>query len=165
MANKFKVGDRVVAIENHDNADIKGKSGKVVCAGNNIGIEFDKLIKTTSGTTIGHTCGGNAKHRHGWYVPAHKLKLEATPDPDPGEWKVEIEYDLEQGIKDFLETAKATSKIDFPVDTLTEVEKFKLIVASVTYPYAVKDSNGDLWFYKTVPTNAVCYIETKSIKI
>lgn len=144
MANDFKVGDRVVALDNYQDAAIKGKSG-VVVTGNHgrndkyVGVQFDEKLKSTDGNGIGHTCGGNGKQGYCWNVPAILLKLE---EDAPAIFPF-----------DNIPT-EPVECIDYPIEELTELEKTKIIIASANYPYAIKSPDGDLWFYKTLPT---CY--------
>lgn len=68
---KFKVGDRVRAVKNHDGRDIIGKIGTVKTVDDNLsypfGIEFDKNIG-------GHACSGKGKNGHCWWCPESVLE-------------------------------------------------------------------------------------------
>lgn len=74
--SKFKIGDRVKCIREHDdNNNIVNKEGTVV--GNDdyesrVAVEFDKNI-------YGHDCAKRAKYNHGWNIPSSKLILTVPP--------------------------------------------------------------------------------------
>lgn len=69
---KFKVGDRVRAIREHDmNERIVGKTGRVVSErdeDNEVGVAFDDYIN-------GHCCDGSVIDGYGWYVGVDALEL------------------------------------------------------------------------------------------
>lgn len=79
-AEKFKVGARVIAIENHEDAPIKGKCGTIVHKdGTFIGVEFDETFG------CGHGIGGLAKPGHGWNMHTNHVRiLEESEDVERG---------------------------------------------------------------------------------
>ena len=134
----FKAGDRVVALENFQCADIEGKSGVIVRGDDDyVGVQFDEKLKDTNGHAIGHTCDGKGKKGHCWNVPTRMLRLENDAPKSPF---------------DAIPT-EPVECVEYPIEELTELERRKIVVASATYPYAIKAPDGDLWFYKTLPTS------------
>ena len=69
FTNKFKVGDTVRMIEEH-NKPTKGSIGTVVKVNNSCdyGIEFDNAIG-------GHDCNGRCKDKHGWFCYEEDIEL------------------------------------------------------------------------------------------
>lgn len=73
MATQFEIGDEVVALENYDGQNIKGKVGKVLdTLGDWVTVEFEE--------NIGGHCGGSfptstvGKDGHCWNVPKKVIK-------------------------------------------------------------------------------------------
>ena len=70
---KFKIGDRVRAVNEYDdNENIVGKIGTVISVYNDtdfIGVEFDDEIGF-----CGHTCGGRGKYKRCWWYPDRILE-------------------------------------------------------------------------------------------
>lgn len=68
MSKKFKVGDRVVGVGVVAGKNIEGLIGTVVkTQSDGYGIDFDLNIG-------GHSCSGNARPQHGWFVCESHLK-------------------------------------------------------------------------------------------
>lgn len=75
-AEEFKVGDRVVAIENFGGAKIKGKRGTIKGFHNNpiyAAVEYDQNIDE------GHSCEGLTHKERGWWTALEKLR-HLTPE-------------------------------------------------------------------------------------
>lgn len=77
MVQKFRVGDRVEAVEDHiqfNERILKGYVG-TICnfRGRSIGVVWDKGIG-------GHDCDGNCKKGHGWYVDPECIKPHKDDD-------------------------------------------------------------------------------------
>lgn len=80
---EMKIGDRVIAEDNHEGKIIKGKTGSIIGTASSTGmplIEFDHNIDGHDGrgTNIQHIAG---KDKHCWYVPEEKMKLVTVPQP------------------------------------------------------------------------------------
>ena len=66
--SKFKIGDRVIGLEDYQDAHIEGKLGTICHFDNDdyssggIGVNWDCELPE------GHNCGGHAPQGHGWYV-------------------------------------------------------------------------------------------------
>lgn len=148
---KFKVGDRVVAIDNFQGAAIKGLTGTVrgIQKSGNIGIEFDVNFYDVDNPTRerGHglnTLGLDLNNGRGWFVPHYLVELAITP----------------VSVTDTLVTVANISK----TPKLTQINAIKCIIASATYPYAALDADGQLCFYSDLPKLPGVF-ETASVTI
>lgn len=111
---KFKVGDRVRAIKDHDGNDhIVNQEGTVIISGtHDVGVEFDKAVD-------GHTCGGRGKDFHCWWCTDDVLepvaaneKIVITTD---GKTTTAALYNGKQRIKDAKATCASGDRFDFEI--------------------------------------------------
>ena len=65
---KFKIGDRVICIQDGIWNIKKGMKGTIVYIDKIIGVEWDTLINS-------HNCGGRCKNGKGYYISDNKIKL------------------------------------------------------------------------------------------
>lgn len=70
---KFKVGDRVIALQDHEGRELIGKTGTILSIAprveeNAIGVEWEDF-------SDGHNLSGLCKPGCGWWIHAYKLEL------------------------------------------------------------------------------------------
>lgn len=73
MKHKFQVGDRVVVVNDQNNALLNIGDVGTICYvrdefSTNLGVESDRPSK-------GHSCDGRCRKGHGWWVPRRHLEL------------------------------------------------------------------------------------------
>jgi hypothetical protein len=165
---EFKVGDRVVATDNHGNAALKGLYGTIKKIDHTYwlpyGVEFDVEFGKVSHPDWkpGHRLDGTAAYNRGWWMPADKLELVKSPK-DPFEMLMK---DFDEAFKDLdfmFEEAVSESKTISEPPILNRVDTLKCIIASRSYPYASLDATGVLYFYSDLPKGIVVF-ETASVK-
>lgn len=151
--SKFKVGDRVVSIGEHDGRDVDGKYGTIVridggsC--NPIGVGFDYDID-------GHSCGCKCENGHGWFLPESKLKLVDAP-----KWKVLIMPEGDTTTGRLYEDGKVVKSVstkkhpddEYSIDKACEVimdRLFPKIIKQDKYEVGDKVKIVDKWNDKTM---------------
>lgn len=106
---KFKVGDRVVAIEDALPFKIKGKHGVIIKCDSSFdhldyGVEFDEYIG-------GHSCGGfpgnDGKTGHCAWIRVDGVVAEKSSD----NWKVVIIPDGDKTIGKLIENGKTVKEV------------------------------------------------------
>ena len=158
---EFKVGDRVVALENHDDAAVKGLYGTVKTVDSAIGVEFDIAFHSEDDENWhpGHTLDDYAKDEHGWWIPANKLALADSPAKPDWDWDIVLEE-----INGIIDIAEQESKRVSEPPKLSYADALKCLIASHTCPYAVLDADGVLYFYSDLPKGIVVF-ETTAVKV
>ena len=133
---KFKVGDRVKCIAEHDgNGAIVGQKGTVRYVGDFgiISVEFDNDIH-------GHTLHApyHCEQGHGWYIDAYKLKLIPKPEHD---LKIII---YSQGNKTFAKvivgkrTVETECAVCSPEDTFSILTGAQIVLARLAHEHNAK---------------------------
>lgn len=168
MANKFKVGDRVVGIMNHMDAVIKDKLGTVRTVEPTwIGVEFDEEVYSESGIVYGHNLNGSVKEGYGYFVYPSEIAKVEEKEPKRPDYE-EILKGLEEGLRYFLDlddSKKPTSPTvsgSITLPKLSSTDRIKCAIICDTHPYAVLDSDGRLWFYAKRP-ETLSYFETAAV--
>lgn len=156
---KFKVGDRVVGIGEHDCKNVDGKYGTIVRidAGphNPIGVGFDYDID-------GHSCGCKCENGHGWFLPESKLKLVDAP-----KWKVLIMPEGDTTTGRLYEDGKVVKSVstrkhpddEYSIDKACEVimdRLFPKIIKQDKYEIGDKVKIVDKWNDKTMENTFGC---------
>jgi hypothetical protein len=149
---KFKVGDRVVGIGEHDCKNVDGKYGTIVRIDegphNPIGVGFDYYID-------GHSCGCKCENGHGWFLPESKLKLVDAP-----KWKVLIMPECDTTTGRLYEDGKVVKSVstkkhpddEYSIDKACEVimdRLFPKIIKQDKYEVGDKVKIVDKWNDKT----------------
>jgi hypothetical protein len=149
---KFKVCDRVEIIEDIWPCE-KGDRGTIVnFNGDFVGINFDEYHPGM------HTCTGNCEDGYGYYLFEHRLNLIESNPVEPAPAPV-IPDGFETAIKSFLEDNLHPKAL-----VLTFTDKLQIVCVNYIYPWAIKDTSGNLSFYKDKP-NKPCVINTKTFEV
>lgn len=71
---KYKLGDRVTAIDDFMGKKLKGEKGRIIeVMGFGVSVEFDNNIE-------GHSCGGRGKEGHCWSVSYKTIEIDKPQD-------------------------------------------------------------------------------------